>query len=387
MKGAGLFIMKVMIMTKEYPPYIYGGAGVHVEYLSKELSELMKVEVRCFGGQREEEENLQVKGYKNPPWSFDVMDFDKVLVPMSINLSMVREPMDSSVVHCHTWYTFFAGFLTKTLRNIPLVTTIHSLEPLRPWKQEQLGTGYELTSWIERLGIEASDKVIAVSNGMKEDILKYYNVPEEKVQVIYNGIDLDIYKRVESKETLYEYGITEPYILFVGRISRQKGITVLLDAIRYLPKDVKVLLCAASPDTKELEEKIQERVLGMENIIWIKKMLPKEKVIELYSHAHIFVCPSLYEPFGIINLEAMACETPVVATEVGGIKEVVVNESTGLLVEPDNPRILADAINQLLTDESLRKSLGENGRRRVEEYFSWKMIAKQTYDLYNRFFE
>ncbi|MDI3528407.1 MAG: alpha-maltose-phosphate synthase [Thermoanaerobacter sp.] len=376
--------LKVTMFTNEYPPNIYGGAGVHVDYLVRELSKLMKVDVRCFGDQDYTADNLRVRGYKEWDKLKENSDprYQKVLGPFSIDLAMVKDEIDSDILHCHTWYTFMAGFLAKKLYDKPLVVTIHSLEPLRPWKEEQLGNGYKLSSWMERTGIEAADRVIAVSQGSKEDILKYYNIPEEKVEVIYNGIDLNQYQKTDRNIARKKYGIEGKYILFVGRISRQKGITHLIDAVKYLPKDIKVVLCASSPDTQEVLEEVEQKVKLYDNIIWINKMVEKEEIIELYSNAEVFVCPSIYEPFGIINLEAMACKTPVVASATGGIKEVVVHEETGFLVEPGNSEELAKYINILLNNKDLAVKFGENGRKRVEEMFSWESIAKKTYEMY-----
>lgn len=378
--------LKVTVFTNEYPPNIYGGAGVHVDYLTRELSKLMKVDVRCFGDQKFFSENLTVKGYKEWEELKEGLDprYQKVLGPFSIDLAMVKDPVDSDVLHCHTWYTFMAGFLAKKLYDKPLVVTIHSLEPLRPWKEEQLGNGYKLSSWMEKTGIEAADRIVVVSQGSKEDILKYYDVPEEKIEVIYNGIDLKEYKKIDRNVARKKYGIEGRYILFVGRISRQKGITHLIDAVKYLPKDVKVVLCASSPDTPEVLEEVEQKVKLHDNIIWINKMVEKEDIVELYSNAEVFVCPSIYEPFGIINLEAMACETPVVASATGGIKEVVVHEETGFLVEPGNSEELAKYINILLENRELAKKFGINGRKRVEEMFSWESIAKKTYEMYRK---
>ncbi|MEW8996622.1 MAG: glycogen synthase [Thermoanaerobacter sp.] len=376
--------LKVTMFTNEYPPNIYGGAGVHVDYLVRELSKLMKVDVRCFGDQDFTADNVKVRGYKEWDKLKENSDprYQKVLGPFSIDLAMVKDEIDSDILHCHTWYTFMAGFLAKKLYDKPLVVTIHSLEPLRPWKEEQLGNGYKLSSWMERTGIEAADRVIAVSHGSKEDILKYYNIPEEKVEVIYNGIDLNQYQKTDRNIARKKYGIEGKYILFVGRISRQKGITYLIDAVKYLPKDIKVVLCASSPDTQEVLEEVEQKVKLYDNIIWINKMVEKEEIIELYSNAEVFVCPSIYEPFGIINLEAMACKTPVVASATGGIKEVVVHEETGFLVEPGNSEELAKYINILLNNKDLAVKFGENGRKRVEEMFSWESIAKKTYEMY-----
>lgn len=376
--------LKVTMFTNEYPPNIYGGAGVHVDYLVRELSKLMKVDVRCFGDQDHETDNLKVRGYKEWDKLKENSDprYQKALGPFSTDLAMVKDQIDSDILHCHTWYTFMAGFLAKKLYDKPLVVTVHSLEPLRPWKEEQLGNGYKLSSWMEKTGIEAADRVIAVSQGSKEDILKYYNIPEEKVEVIYNGIDLNQYQKTDVNIARRKYGIEGKYILFVGRISRQKGITHLLDAVKYLPRDIKLVLCASSPDTQEVLEEVEQKVKLYDNIIWINKMVEKEEIIELYSNAEVFTCPSVYEPFGIINLEAMACKTPVVASATGGIKEVVVHEETGFLVEPGNPEELAKYINILLNNKDLAIKFGENGRKRVEEMFSWESIAKKTHDMY-----
>jgi len=376
--------LKVTMFTNEYPPNIYGGAGVHVDYLVKELSKLMEVDVRCFGEQNYTADNLKVRGYKEWDKLKENSDprYQKILGPFSIDLAMVKDDINSDILHCHTWYTFMAGFLAKKLYDKPLVVTVHSLEPLRPWKEEQLGNGYKLSSWMERTGIEAADRVIAVSQGSKEDILKYYNISEEKVEVIYNGINLNQYQKTDRNIARKKYGIEGKYILFVGRISRQKGITHLIDAVKYLPKDIKVVLCASSPDTQEVLEEVEQKVKLYDNIIWINRMVGKEEIIELYSNAEVFACPSIYEPFGIINLEAMACKTPVVASATGGIKEVVVHEETGFLVEPGNPEELAKYINILLNNKDLAIKFGENGRKRVEEMFSWESIAKKTYEMY-----
>ncbi|WP_434654706.1 glycogen synthase [Thermoanaerobacterium thermosaccharolyticum] len=376
--------LKVTIFTNEFPPNIYGGAGVHVDYLTKELSKLMNVDVRCFGEQNTSLNNMSVRGYRE--WDIikknSLDKLQKVLGPLSIDVAMVKDPITSDIVHCHTWYTFMAGFLAKMLYDIPLVVTIHSLEPLRPWKKEQLGNGYHLSTWMEKTGVEAADRIIAVSNDSKKDIMKCYNVPEDKIEVIYNGIDLNQYKKTDSNIARKKYGIDGRYILFVGRISRQKGIIHLIDAVKYLPQDVKVVLCASSPDTEEIKIEMKEKVKLYPNIIWIDKMVTKEEIIELYSNAEVFVCPSIYEPFGIINLEAMACNTPVVASATGGIKEVVVDGETGFLVEPGNPEDLAEHIKKLLDDRELAATFGANGRKRVEEMFSWESIAKKTYDMY-----
>ncbi len=377
---------KVTILSKEYPPHIYGGAGVHVEYLTAALRKLMDIEVRCFGKQNITEPGYRVKGYLD--WSELREDHQLksagVFAPLSTDLSMVKEPITSDIVHAHTWYTFWAGFLAKKLYNLPLVTTVHSLEPLRPWKKEQLGNGYYISSWMEKMGIENSDRVIAVSKEMKKDILKYFNIEENKVVEIYNGIDPDEYRKVNTEKALQKYNIHKNYILFVGRISRQKGILHLLAAAQNLPSDIEIVLCAGKADTEELLQEVKKRIGKLPNIIWINEMIEREELIELYSQADVFVCPSVYEPFGIINLEAMACRTPVVASAVGGIKEVVVDGETGFLVSPGDEKEMAEAINKLLADKKLRDKFGRKGRRRVEKHFSWDSIAHQIKDLYEK---
>jgi len=377
--------ISVTIMTREYPPDVYGGAGVHVDYLSHALARLMPVEVRRFGSHHAASESgPAVVGYD--PWPELARGSDarvrKVLDPLSVNLAMVRDPIGTEVVHCHTWYTFFAGHLAKMMYGVKLITTIHSLEPLRPWKREQLGRGYEVSSWMERAGVESSDAVIAVSQAMRDDIISHYNVDPARVVVIHNGIDLAAYRRVEDRKALDARGIRQPYVLFVGRVSRQKGITYLLEAAESFPEGVTLVLCASSPDTPELQEEVVQKVSRMRNVVWIDRMLPKSELVQLYSHASVFVCPSVYEPFGIINLEAMACETAVVATAVGGIPEVVEDGITGILVEPGNPVDLARAVTGILESPDVARRMGEAGRARVEERFSWQAIAKQTKRLY-----
>lgn len=381
--------MKVTLLTNEYPPHIYGGAGVHVDYLSRYLARLMDVEVRAFGDQRKETPHLSVFGFQG--WervTEHKLPFSKVLDALAVNLAFNSVPLDTQVVHCHTWYTFFAGFLAKQLFRAPLVVTMHSLEPLRPWKQEQLQTGYALSSWIEKMAVEAADGVIAVSSEMKQDILKFYPIPDERITVIHNGIDLEEYRPVSDQDYLREQGIIEPYILFVGRISRQKGILQLVEAFCSLPESrLNLVLCASAPDTPELEQELKEKIDGHPKIKWLNQMVPKKDVIQLYSHAEAFVCPSIYEPFGIINLEAMACQTPVIASKVGGIKEVVVDGETGILVPPDNPARLAEAIHRVTSDPDLAQKFKENGRKRVEEHFGWDKIAAKTKRLYEKVIE
>ena len=396
--------MKVLFYTREYPPYVYGGAGVHVEYLAAELAKLMEVEVRCFGDQSENSKNLVVKGfpYDNPIFNHAEDKLKAVLKTLNTCIQMNADSTDADVVHCHTWYAQFAGIVAKLCYGIPLVITTHSLEPLRPWKREQLGRGYDASSWVEKTAIEMADAVIAVSKETKEDVLKYFEVDENKIKVIYNGINLEEYVVSNETSTLEQYGIdkTKPYILFVGRITRQKGIIHLVNAIKYIEPEAQIVLCAGAPDTpeigKEMLDSVDEVKKTRKNVIWIDKMLDKKEVIQLYSHADVFCCPSIYEPFGIINIEAMACETAVVASAVGGIKEVVVDGETGILVpleqqnvapfEPVNPdqfsRDLANGINTLIKDKALRTTMAKNGRKRVEEYFDWTAIAKQVEELY-----
>ncbi len=362
--------MKVLFFTREFPPYVYGGAGVHVEYLAAELARLMKVEVRCFGDQDVATGDLTVTGfpYDNPTFNKADDKLKGVLQTLSTCLHLNTDAIDADIVHCHTWYAHFAGILAKLCYGKPLVITVHSLEPLRPWKREQLGRGYDASSWIEKTAIEMADAIIAVSEETKEDVLKYFNVEEAKIEVIYNGINLQEYVVTDDTTTLDTYGIdkTKPYVLFVGRITRQKGIIHLVNAIKYIDPDTQVVLCAGAPDTKEIAQEMEASVKAVtktrNNVIWIDKMLDKKSVIQLYSHADVFCCPSIYEPFGIINIEAMACETAVVASAVGGIKEVVVDGETGILVpleqqktapfEPVDPdkfsRDLADGINSLI---------------------------------------
>lgn len=396
--------MKVLFYTREYPPYVYGGAGVHVEYLAAELAKLMEVEVRCFGDQSENSKNLVVKGfpYDNPIFNHAEDKLKAVLKTLNTCIQMNADSTDADVVHCHTWYAQFAGIVAKLCYGIPLVITTHSLEPLRPWKREQLGRGYDASSWVEKTAIEMADAVIAVSKETKEDVLKYFEVDENKIKVIYNGINLEEYVVSNETSTLEHYGIdkTKPYVLFVGRITRQKGIIHLVNAIKYIEPEAQIVLCAGAPDTpeigKEMLDSVDEVKKTRKNVIWIDKMLDKKEVIQLYSHADVFCCPSIYEPFGIINIEAMACETAVVASAVGGIKEVVVDGETGILVpleqqnvapfEPVNPdqfsRDLANGINTLIKDKALRTTMAKNGRKRVEEYFDWTAIAKQVEELY-----
>jgi glycogen synthase len=400
--------MRIGILTNEYPPNVYGGAGVHVEYLTRALAALEEgrhfVRVLCFGTQAERTPTLVVDGVQ-PPAQVSAQDprharfFDTILQ----NVVMSGLAADLDIVHCHTWYSHFAGCLVRQLQDVPLVLTTHSLEPHRPWKVEQLGTAYQASSWIEKTAYQSADGVIAVSSAMKHDVQALYGVAPGKVRVIYNGIDLQQYRPKPDPSVLAAHGIRSdvPYVLFVGRITRQKGIIHLVRAIRHFHRGVQVVLCAGAPDTPEIALEMTQAVERARadcphHIVWIQEMLPKEQVIALYTHAAIFVCPSVYEPFGIINLEAMACGTPVVASAVGGIPEVVEHGETGLLVppeaigptevEPKHPeqfsRDLAAAVNVLLDDPELRASMAENARARVEQQFSWTSIARQTLEFY-----
>ncbi|HET7854195.1 MAG TPA: glycogen synthase, partial [Candidatus Methylomirabilis sp.] len=332
--------MKALLLTREYPPDVYGGAGVHVDYLSRALAKLIPVEVRTFGDQDMRAGNLVVRGHQFAQAVPEAAPekFLMALQALRVCTSFAARPIDADVVHCHTWYAHFGGMLTKILYGIPLVITAHSLEPLRPWKREQLGRGADLAAWIERSAVEAADALVAVSQDMKADILRHFRVSPEKVHVIHNGVDTEEYRPVQSRQRLHPYGIdaARPYVLFVGRVSRQKGIVHLVNAIPHIDREAQVVLCAGAPDTpeiaKELEDAVRRVVATRGHVVWIRDMVDRPTAIELYSHAAVFCCPSIYEPFGIINLEAMACETPVVASAVGGIPEVVVHGETGFLV-------------------------------------------------------
>ncbi|MDQ3814172.1 MAG: glycogen synthase [Armatimonadota bacterium] len=400
--------MRIGVLTNEYPPYVYGGAGVVVEYLTQELIALdggkHLVKVICFGDQKQQSANLQVEGIQTDV-KLPAQDprHQKFMDTMLRNILMAGSLSDVDVVHCHTWYSHFAGCLVKQLLGVPLVLTTHSLEPHRPWKVEQLGTAYNASTWIEKTAYQNADGVVAVSQSMKRDVHDVYDVPLERVRVIHNGIDLNEYKPTPNPEVLAHYGIDPdiPFILFVGRITRQKGIIHLVNAIPHLRSGIQVVLCAGAPDTKEIGEEMAEKVEEARRhtsnpVIWIPEMVPKDRIISLYTHAALFVCPSVYEPFGIINVEAMACETPVVASAVGGIPEIIVPGETGLLVpikpvsdtdvEPQDPqqfaRDLAMAVNELLESPDRLRSMARASRQRAEEHFSWTRIARQTLDFY-----
>jgi alpha-maltose-1-phosphate synthase len=397
--------LRVGLFTREYPPHVYGGAGVHVEYLSRELARNIEVEVHCWGEQHSDEGNLHVRGAQ--PWA-EITNgtegkFKGALEAFSLNLTQIKALQGVDIVHTHTWYVSMAGYLAKKLYNIPFVLTTHSLEPLRAWKAEQLGSGYAMSSWMEKTAILDADAVIAVSKGTKEDILRVYPVDPARVHVIYNGIDTDEYKPTRDTSALVKFGVDPaiPYVLFLGRITRQKGVTHLVDAIRYLPRETQIVLCAGAPDTPEIAAEMRSKVDAVQTthprVVWIEKMVSKPEAIQLYTNARVFCCPSVYEPFGIINLEAMACGTAVVASATGGIKEVVVDGETGYLVpfaqdpvtsfptDPDQfARDLASKLNDLLADPQKCIRFGAAGRTRAENVFSWRSIGQQTIELYSK---
>jgi starch synthase len=395
--------VRALILTNEFPPQIYGGAGVHVGELTRHLRDLIELDIRTFASTAADEAGWRVRGYEAP---HDLAAADERLRPMlsalSRDIAMVADPVDADVVHVHTWYTHLAGMLARLAYGIPLVLTVHSLEPLRPWKREQLGGGYDVSAWVERTAIEAADAVVAVSNGTRGDVIRLFDVDPARVHVIHNGIDADFYRPDPATDALERHGIDPavPYVLFVGRITRQKGIVHLVRALRHLAPGIGVVLCAGQPDTPEIAREMADGVRAVQaerpNVVWIGEMVSREEVRQLYSHAAVFCCPSVYEPFGIINLEAAACETPVVASAVGGIPEVVVDGETGLLVpvelSPDDPMRpldpdrfelnLAGAINALMADATTREVMGRAARRRAVEHFSWSAIARQTVALY-----
>jgi glycogen synthase len=397
--------MIISIYTNEFPPNIYGGAGVHVDFLTQELARLAHVEVRCFGEQNVQQDQLNVKGVGpslNNPNDTGNEHF-KMFQNLSRNVEMAQINMNADIVHCHTWYTHLAGVFSRELLQVPLVLTTHSLETHRPWKVEQLGNGYFLSRWIEHHAYNTADGVIAVSEQMKTDVVEAYGIDPAKVRVIHNGIDPNFYQPTFDNPLLLSFGINPdmPFVLFVGRITRQKGISNLIEAARFINKNCQIVLCAGAPDTPEIAAETEALITALkaerEHVILISEMLPRDKVKVLYSHAMVFVCPSLYEPFGIINLEAMSCETPVVGSAVGGIPEIIVEGKTGYLVplesvsrtdfNPKNPlqfqKALAEKVNILLDNPDLAKEMGKAGRKRVLEKFSWESIAKTTFDFYS----
>jgi starch synthase len=390
-------MMRVDVLTREYPPEVYGGAGVHVEYLARELRRLADVRVHCFGAPRDEP---GVTGYPDPP---ELAGANAALRTMGVDLAIAAGCAGTDVVHSHTWYANLAGHVAKMLFGVPHVVTTHSLEPLRPWKAEQLGGGYALSSWCERVAIEAADAVIAVSEGMRRDVLAAYpGVNPARVRVVHNGIDTAEYAPDRGTDVLDRLGIEpdRPTVTYVGRITRQKGLPYLLRAARALPPRAQLVLLAGAPDTPEIGAEVEgladELRATRDGVVWIQKMLPKPEVIQVLTHSTVFVCPSVYEPMGIVNLEAMACETAVVATATGGIPEVVADHETGLLVpiaqtsdgtgtplEPD--RFVADlatAINALLADPARARAYGLAGRDRAVREFSWAAVAERTAEVY-----
>jgi len=383
---------KIALLTREYPPDVYGGAGIHVEYLARELRHLADVSVHCWGSPRDEP---GVTAYH--PWSelAEPKPESTALQAMSINLAMAAGTKGTDLVHSHTWYANFGGHLSKLTWSIPHVVTTHSLEPLRPWKAEQLGGGYSLSRFCEETAIEAADAVIAVSKGMRQDVLDCYpNVDHGRVHVIHNGIDPEVYKPTPSEPALARLGVdpSVPFALFAGRVTRQKGLHLLLAAAHRINPRYQLVIVASSPDTPEIGAEVAalaERVRSERgNLVWIGRFIPLEDLIHLYTGAAVFVCPSVYEPFGLVNLEAMACETAVVASRVGGIPEIVVEGETGYLVDYDPEQTesfttaLAARIDELLSDSGLATKMGKAGRERVMQDFGWPAIAARTLELY-----
>ncbi len=397
--------MRVALFTREYPPDVYGGAGVHVEYLARELARRVDLTVHCWGDDRQAaDDGPRVVAHR--PWDAlaDGVPAHSALATMSADLLMAQAADAPDIAHSHTWYANLAGHLTKLVHDVPHVATVHSLEPMRPWKAEQLGGGYNVSTWCEATALQAADAVIAVSSAHRDDIARAVpGIDPSRITVIRNGVDTDEYRPDPDHDVLDRLGIdrARPYVLFVGRITRQKGLTHLLDAVPAITPDAQIVLCAGAPDTPRMEEEVAERVAALrddrDGVLWISEMIPKRDLIQLFSHAGVFVCPSVYEPLGIVNLEAMACGTAVVATAVGGIPEVVADGETGLLVpvvlsddgagSPADPvafsRDLATAVNTLLADPECARAMGVSGRRRVESEFSWRAVAERTLTLYS----
>ncbi|MCQ4621855.1 glycogen synthase [Corynebacterium sp. CCUG 70398] len=386
--------MRVGMMTREYPPEVYGGAGVHVTELTRFMRDIVDVDVHCMGEPREGE-NIYVHGV-DP----ELTEANGAIKTLSTGLRMAHAADNVDVVHSHTWYTGLGGHLAGLLHGVPHVVTAHSLEPDRPWKREQLGGGYDISSWSEKNAMENADAVIGVSTGMKKAILEAYpNIDEDKVHVVLNGIDTEDWHRVgpgdaESNGVIERLGVdtSKPIVAFVGRITRQKGVPHLVKAAQDFDEDIQIILCAGAPDTPEIADETQALVdklrEGRGGVYWVTDMLPKEEIREIYSVADIFVCPSVYEPLGIVNLEAMACETAVVASDVGGIPEVVVDGETGTLVHYDKDdtetfeKDLAEAVNALAADTDLTKRYAQAGLTRVKKEFTWDKIAQETVDIY-----
>ena len=389
--------MRVDLLTKEYPPEIYGGAGVHVAELVKALRTDIDVTVRCFGAQRTEADTF---AYGVPA---ELADANATLTTLGVDLQMAQDVQGADVVHSHTWYANGAGHIAKLLHGVPHVVTAHSLEPLRPWKAEQLGGGYRVSSWIEKTAFEAADAVIAVSGGMRADILRSYPaLDESRVHVVYNGIDLDRWKPTTDDDVVRALGIDpdRPSVVFVGRITRQKGLPYLLRAAALLPPEVQLVLCAGAPDTPGILAEVTELVEALQRersgVVWIDRLLPQHELSAVLTAGTVFVCPSVYEPLGIVNLEAMACGLPVVGTATGGIPEVVADGVTGRLVPidqlsdgtgtPTDPEVfvsdLARTLTEVLADPALAAQMGRAGRVRAEEMFSWGQIAASTREIY-----
>jgi alpha-maltose-1-phosphate synthase len=391
--------LRVDLLTREYPPEVYGGAGVHVEYLARDLRPLADVRVHCFGAKRDEP---GVTAYQDPA---ELGGANAALRVMGIDLAMAAGAEGTDLVHSHTWYANFAGHTAKLLHGVPHVVTTHSLEPLRPWKAEQLGGGYALSSFCERTAIEHADAIVAVSGGMKRDVLTAYpSVDPDKIRVVYNGIDTEQYQPDRGTAVIERLGIdlNRPSVVFVGRITRQKGLPYLMRACHDLPAETQIVLLAGAPDTKEIAAEVEGLAIQLRNardangVVWVQEMLPKHEVVQVLTHATVFVCPSIYEPMGIVNLEAMACETAVVATATGGIPEVVADGETGVLVpieqlgdgsgtpvDPD--RFVADlaaAMTKLIKDPQRAATMGLAGRRRAVDHFSWSRIAQDTLEVY-----
>jgi alpha-maltose-1-phosphate synthase len=373
--------LKVALLTREYPPEVYGGAGVHVEYLARELASLVDLTVHCQGADR-------AGAVAHRPWDH-LAEANPALQVMSTDLSMAAAVGSADLVHSHTWYANLGGHLAAMLHGIPHVVTMHSLESLRPWKAEQLGGGYAISSWCEREAAASAAAVVAVSAGMKADIMTAYpEIFPERVRVIRNGIDTNEYQPDPDTSVLERYGIDpgRPYVIFVGRITRQKGVPVLLHAAAGLIPEAQLVLCAGAADTPEQLAEVTDLVDGLRatrsGVVWIPEMLEKPAVIQLLTHAAVFACPSVYEPLGIVNLEAMACSTAVVGSRTGGIPEVVDEGETGLLVPPGDPEALAVALNAVLSDPDLARAMGQAGRKRAVAEFGWTAIAAQTANLY-----
>jgi len=378
----------VCVLTLEYPPQVYGGVGVHVDNLTRYLSKYVKLEVRtiCVKGTPSHElrNGIIIKRYDAWDQLLDhcPSSYIPVFKALSLGLNIVSDRVDSKIVHVHTWYMGFAGLLSKELYNVKLVATVHSLEPKRPWKREVLREAYNVSLWAEKTCLKNCDAIIAVSMETKRNIISLYGIEENRIHVIHNGIDEEIWRPARNPRILEKYGIKEPYILFVGRLSRQKGILTLIKAAKNLPSDLTIVLVTGKPDNPNLIMEVSRAVKDLKNVVWINKVLKREELIPLYTMALAFICPSIYEPFGIVNLEAMACETPVIASNVGGIPEAVVDGETGILVTPGNHIELAEAITRLYNNWGMAREMGIRARKRVLEKFTWSIVARKTYNLY-----